>query len=559
MTAVLLIADTGRVQKVFADLESRGVLQLHAAATLSQVDQELAACTPEFTFVQSRISGLSTSILQRHLKKALPENSKIILLSADAADLPPKGPAAMPFVDLRVADDVLAEAVASILTGTAPPSPGKGGKRAERGEKEAKKEPRPKKGARSKEGTRQQGVAQTPQEDAAGERAKLKRPQVETKKQNAGGVPGQAPGSQAVRQGRPAADAEQALDLELGQSAQDPDTVVQPQDHVACHSRVEAESVSDFALIDADATHLEEASPEAPLVEPSLAEEQVVAEETGRRSFIELVDAASAKGEIDVPPNVEDQVCLGRGAEEVATAPPSTEFAPRRELPEAGPAVRGAETLPPKDQVDEAPPATMKRKKPLWAFLLLSVFLLVPSTAYLLGRLAKAPEQEVRQQNGTLAGERPALFAAPTSVTAQTRTRLATGKAADGTQKQEAPHLAGVAALPPFLEGLEFDRAYSATHPGWEHYLGAKAEYRVFREGGRYRAVQAIARGDEIPDLLFRRVLLEFGGIAGYGVSSTQQKGNYLVEQATGSGSASLTIYRTRNNQRIKGLVVYYH
>lgn len=125
--------------------------------------------------------------------------------------------------------------------------------------------------------------------------------------------------------------------------------------------------------------------------------------------------------------------------------------------------------------------------------------------------------------------------------------------------KEESPNGSGLTALPPFLEGLERDRGYSATHPGWEHYLGAKAEYKVFREGGRYRAIQAISRGEAIPDQLFRRVLLEFGGIAGYAVKSTEAKGNYLVEQATGSGNASLTIYRKRNDQRIRGIVVYYH
>ena len=104
------------------------------------------------------------------------------------------------------------------------------------------------------------------------------------------------------------------------------------------------------------------------------------------------------------------------------------------------------------------------------------------------------------------------------------------------------------------------DVAYGKKHPGWQRYIGARAEYKVFREGELYKAIQVISPGGQtVPDELYRRVLLEFGGIDNYEVQSTDRKGKYLVEHGVAKkGAIALTIYRKSSDLSLKGLVLYY-
>lgn len=118
---------------------------------------------------------------------------------------------------------------------------------------------------------------------------------------------------------------------------------------------------------------------------------------------------------------------------------------------------------------------------------------------------------------------------------------------------------AGLEILPTLLEGLRLDADYGKSNPGWTRYVGARAEYKLFREGNLYRALQVIAlSGETIPDQLFQRVLLEFGGSPSYRVESTGKKGDYHLEHGTVNGDVGLTIYRRKSDLKIKGVVVYY-
>lgn len=117
----------------------------------------------------------------------------------------------------------------------------------------------------------------------------------------------------------------------------------------------------------------------------------------------------------------------------------------------------------------------------------------------------------------------------------------------------------GAERLPPVLEGTKPDPQYGKTHPGWERYLGLRAEYKLFRENNLYKALQVVpVAGGTISEDLFRRILREFGGADDYRVESSEKKGGYLVEQCSTKGNTALTIYRNHNNRKMKGFVVYY-
>jgi hypothetical protein len=118
---------------------------------------------------------------------------------------------------------------------------------------------------------------------------------------------------------------------------------------------------------------------------------------------------------------------------------------------------------------------------------------------------------------------------------------------------------AGLKTLPKFIAGAKLDADYGKTHPGWERYIGTKTEYKLFREGDRYRAIQVLAlRGESISDQYFKTLLLEFGGIRSCQVESTEKKGDYVIEHCAEKGGVGLTIYRKKNDLKTKALVLYY-
>lgn len=431
MTAVLLIADSERVQRIFADLESKGVLQLHAAATLDQADQELGATLPAFTFVQSRISGLSTAILLRHLKKRLPETSELILLSGDIGDLQPASPLAVPLVDLRGADDILTETITGIVAGTS-----NGEKAAAKGKTGAEKRPRQEKSA--------------PRKGARRERAEAQEPAGTAKKGEAGAKDPQAKKQQGAKEAQLSQGAEQAS----------PTPTARKRVGEAKVSAV-ASGTEGKAALRAEAHppeqshHPAERSAAAELPQQAHPEPSV-AEPSASPSFMELMAAASARGDrnYSFPPDAEDQVRIGAASETAHLTFRANEVAQPTEPQEPG-RIPGAEVfLPEAGPGAEAGSGSRKRNKPLWLFLLLFAFFLIPSTAYFVGRARNAQEEGGRLQGDGVAGQRPALLAGATSAAAVTPSRAAAEAAPKGAPPQEAvAHVSGLAALPPFLEG----------------------------------------------------------------------------------------------------------
>jgi hypothetical protein len=109
------------------------------------------------------------------------------------------------------------------------------------------------------------------------------------------------------------------------------------------------------------------------------------------------------------------------------------------------------------------------------------------------------------------------------------------------------------------MVGATADPAYGRTHPGWQRYIGARAEYKLFKEGDVFRAMQVIAlKGQPISEDIYRKALREFGGIDSYSVRSSAPRGTYLVEQAVAKDGIRLSIYRKKSDLSMRGLVIYY-
>jgi hypothetical protein len=128
------------------------------------------------------------------------------------------------------------------------------------------------------------------------------------------------------------------------------------------------------------------------------------------------------------------------------------------------------------------------------------------------------------------------------------------------TTKPDAKPVAkeGTKALPPIVADTKPDPAYGKTHPGWSRFVGNKVEYKLFKEGELYRALQVIPlRGETISDPFFRRVLQEFAGTDRCQLQSTGKKGDYLMEQCVTKGGVAVTMYRNKDH-KIKGFVLYY-
>ena len=100
-------------------------------------------------------------------------------------------------------------------------------------------------------------------------------------------------------------------------------------------------------------------------------------------------------------------------------------------------------------------------------------------------------------------------------------------------------------ALPAFIPRAGHDKKYAAGHPGWESYAGKQHTYRVFKEGGKLKAVQIIAgSGKFIPSSLVSTVLTELAGTGDYRISSRENKSGFLVLKGIANDKANLIFYK---------------
>jgi len=110
--------------------------------------------------------------------------------------------------------------------------------------------------------------------------------------------------------------------------------------------------------------------------------------------------------------------------------------------------------------------------------------------------------------------------------------------------------------LPSFVPSSAPEPGYGKTHPGWEMFRGAGAEFRVFREKGLILAIQVLDRGGKgLPLGLFTSALAEIAGTPDYVVESVERKGGFVIEKGRLKNGVGILIYRREPGRGLTGFV----
>ncbi|MDA8415399.1 MAG: hypothetical protein M0023_16620 [Desulfobacteraceae bacterium] len=109
--------------------------------------------------------------------------------------------------------------------------------------------------------------------------------------------------------------------------------------------------------------------------------------------------------------------------------------------------------------------------------------------------------------------------------------------------------------LPSFIPLSGLDPSFAAKKPGWERYVGVSSEFRVFRSGGKLRALQVLAaKGHVISESSLKTILNELTGTSEYQIRSQEQKHGLKIIRATVNRNTDLLIYR--NKSAVQAFVV---
>lgn len=104
------------------------------------------------------------------------------------------------------------------------------------------------------------------------------------------------------------------------------------------------------------------------------------------------------------------------------------------------------------------------------------------------------------------------------------------------------------------------DPAYGRDHAGWERYLTQAVEFKLYREGGRLKAVQVLDRaGAGLSPKLFSTAMDELAGVRDYQSEGREIKGNYLVKKGRLADNSKILIYKDRQDTALHGFVIYFN
>lgn len=113
--------------------------------------------------------------------------------------------------------------------------------------------------------------------------------------------------------------------------------------------------------------------------------------------------------------------------------------------------------------------------------------------------------------------------------------------------------------LPAFIPREGMDSRYGETHPGWERYVSATAEFKVYREKSAIKALQVIDRnGDGIKPQFFTKVVQEMTGVRDYTMEAKEQKGDYLIKKGKLTAKSRVILYKKKSDTVLQAFVIYF-
>ena len=108
-----------------------------------------------------------------------------------------------------------------------------------------------------------------------------------------------------------------------------------------------------------------------------------------------------------------------------------------------------------------------------------------------------------------------------------------------------------VPTLPLFIPQAGLDNSFSSLKPGWERYVDASFDFRIYRIADKIKALQVLGVNNHaISEAKLKSILIELLGDGEYRVKSREQKLGYHILRATVGQKAELLIYRKKTTIR---------
>ncbi len=113
--------------------------------------------------------------------------------------------------------------------------------------------------------------------------------------------------------------------------------------------------------------------------------------------------------------------------------------------------------------------------------------------------------------------------------------------------------------LPSFIHSEWRDQAYSSRHPGWERYVSAQADFRLFRNGGTMKALQILApEGQSLSEPYLASVFRALGYPVPARAGQALPRDGFLMEKGVLEGSAETVTYRESDSRTIRAVVIVF-
>lgn len=176
-------------------------------------------------------------------------------------------------------------------------------------------------------------------------------------------------------------------------------------------------------------------------------------------------------------------------------------------------------------------------------FLVIATWYYLPHDKTIPGAASQAAGTISTSQSSTVQNKLPAVKPAEAVLPAATLSPVPSAKR---DIKDSKPF------LPAFIPSGGRDVSFRSKEPGWERYVGAGYEYRLYRKGGRIGAIQVFAsKGGQISPKRIETILKELTASTDYTtVSSKEEQAGFKITQGKVGEKADILIYRKRDTVR---------